>query len=272
MPRLARSLTNAPQRGWGYGWPINRSSDMRAAEGGGVRVWVHFAIAPIVSYLLAETVRRGYPLRQVSCGGFASRPMKYTNGTFSHTPSNHSWGLAIDLNWDRNGFGKSASHDIPQWVGELWSAWGFSWGGWWGTPDWMHFEFALTPADAARFRAQLAQGQYTSSGTPATQQQEDKEVTTVAAPYPGTPKGRQAVAVHTKGDKQVVLFNGAVVKGDKDVTKAYGCRVWKIPCGPSEVPISITSRTDGLGFFVTCSNGATFDGYWVWPKNLQRHH
>jgi hypothetical protein len=52
--------------------------------------------------------------------------------------SMHAWGLAIDFNSRDNAFGARPQMD-PRIVA-IFEKWGFSWGGWWSTPDGMHFE------------------------------------------------------------------------------------------------------------------------------------
>lgn len=52
--------------------------------------------------------------------------------------SMHAWGLAIDFNVSRNGYGERPQMH-PRIV-EIFRKWGFNWGGAWSTPDGMHFE------------------------------------------------------------------------------------------------------------------------------------
>jgi hypothetical protein len=60
--------------------------------------------------------------------------------------SHHSWGIALDINADWNGFGKTpAAKGKKGSVRELvpiFEKHGFAWGGLWGKPDGMHFEIA----------------------------------------------------------------------------------------------------------------------------------
>ena len=59
------------------------------------------------------------------------------------TLSNHSWGSAIDLDPERNGFGRKWTDSIgmmPRPVVDLFAAEGWAWGGKWSTADAMHFE------------------------------------------------------------------------------------------------------------------------------------
>jgi D-alanyl-D-alanine carboxypeptidase/LysM domain len=140
----------SPERkGWGHGWPHDRSADMSRvkADRSGTKVNVHKRIAALVDMLLDESERRGYVLHPAQCGGYNNRAIKGTN-----KPSNHSWGLAVDLNWDLN----PESHDgkvhsnLPSWLPQLWGRYGFAWGGnYHGSHrDPMHLEFMGAPADA----------------------------------------------------------------------------------------------------------------------------
>lgn len=66
--------------------------------------------------------------------------------TVAGTPagiSRHSWGAALDINAVSNPLGSSGSQD-PRLV-EIMAEWGFIWGGDWGVPDAMHFEYGIQP-------------------------------------------------------------------------------------------------------------------------------
>jgi hypothetical protein len=140
----------ASDKGWGPGWPVDRSSDMAkvTADRSSVKVNVHKKIARLVDLLMDETERRGYLLKEGQTGGFCSRPIKDTK-----IPSNHSWGLALDLNWREN----PATRDgivhttFPRWLPPLWGRYGFAWGGNYrgsNFRDAMHLEFMGSPKDA----------------------------------------------------------------------------------------------------------------------------
>src|SRR3954451_2672272 len=90
---------SAKAKGWGSGWPVDRSQDMArvTADTSRAGVNVHRRIARLVDVLLDETERRGYLLDQAQTGGYNNRPIRNTK-----VPSNHSWGLAIDLNWNHH--------------------------------------------------------------------------------------------------------------------------------------------------------------------------
>lgn len=146
--RLSRYGT-ASGRGWGMGWPHCQSHSMSAVTGGGVRIAVRKEIAPIVKELLDYAENKlGYSIKSGQCGGFNCRPIGGTQ-----TASNHSWGLAVDINWRENPMSSRFSATIPpELVKAFWKC-GFYWGGWYsgGTKyDPMHCEYVGKPSDVAR--------------------------------------------------------------------------------------------------------------------------
>ncbi len=157
----------AAQRGWGAGWPScggakAAGTAVVTAEVSGTRMSVHKRIARLVDLLIDTSERRGYRLIPGQCGGYNCRPI---GGTSS--PSNHSWGLAVDLNWQRNPMRRPLTTDIPAWMVALWNRYGFAWGGHYtSTPDAMHFEFMGTPAQADAMTA-LALRELTGAPAPA---------------------------------------------------------------------------------------------------------
>lgn len=136
-------------KGWGKGWPTDRSADMArvTANRSGTRVNVHKRIARLVDLLLDETERRGYLLDKSQTGGYNNRQIDSKG-----KPSNHSWGLAVDLNWRRNPerFDGVVKTDFPDWLVPLWGRYGFAWGGNYRGKhkDPMHLEFMGSPEDA----------------------------------------------------------------------------------------------------------------------------
>jgi hypothetical protein len=144
----------AAQRGWGAGWPscdgarVGGLAVVRASISG-VGVSVHRRVAQLVGLLLGETERRGYLLRAGQCWGYACRAIAGTG-----VPSNHSWGLAIDINSLANPYQFPRRTDQPTWMSLLWNRYGFAWGGSYnnegrnGKADSMHYEFMGTPAAA----------------------------------------------------------------------------------------------------------------------------
>jgi hypothetical protein len=163
---------SAKAKGWGAGWPADRSHDMARvrADRSGTAVNVHQRIARLVDLLLDETERRGYRLDQKECGGYNNRPIKGTS-----KPSNHSWGLAVDLNWQHNpeNFHGVVKTDMPGWLPKLWGRYGFAWGGNYhgDHKDPMHLEFMGSPDDAddmtSAARRDLTAAPAGASGKPA---------------------------------------------------------------------------------------------------------
>lgn len=147
--------TPANLRGWGQGWPVDRSADMRWVESArsGTRFQVHREIAPIVKHVIDEVERRGYLLHRP---GQVRDDWSYVNRAIRgrNKPSNHSWGLAIDI--DATQFPLGSSKRLPEWIVTMFKAHGFDYGGdWTSRPDPMHFEFAGWPSDARRIAARL---------------------------------------------------------------------------------------------------------------------
>lgn len=145
---------SAASRGWGPGWPTNNASKMTTVRAGGTALSVRAELAPLVEWLVNETTARGYALRHGQCWGFANRAIRGTN-----RPSNHSWGLAVDLNAPANPMSAQLVTDMPGWMVELWTSKSFRWGGHYtGRKDAMHYEFMGTPDDARRLVAEATGG------------------------------------------------------------------------------------------------------------------
>jgi D-alanyl-D-alanine carboxypeptidase/Putative peptidoglycan binding domain len=145
----ASSGGDAAARGWGPGWPHPRTDRIVTAVCGGnaVRLPVRAEIAPLVRRLVAELEEHHPAFRAGWCWGFANRAIRG-----STRPSNHSWGLAIDLDAPANPMttDPAAHHTIGSYATGIAARYGFRWGGdYRGRKDFMHFEFLGTPADAA---------------------------------------------------------------------------------------------------------------------------
>lgn len=154
----------AAQRGWGAGWPScggarNNLATITFARSG-VRVTVHKRIARLVKILADTTEARGYLAKPGQTGAYNCRAIGGTN-----SPSNHSWGLAIDWNWQDNPFTTDPSKNhMPGWMPNLWARYGFAWGGWYsGKRDYMHLEGMFTPEQADQLTA-LAIAELTDDG------------------------------------------------------------------------------------------------------------
>jgi len=139
----------AAQKGWGAGWPscsgaTNNLATVTFARSQ-ARVTVHKRIARLVQLLADETERRGYLAKPGQTGAYNCRAISGTS-----SPSNHSWGLAVDWNWQDNPYTTNYTlNHIPGWMPPLWNRYGFAWGGTYtGKKDFMHWEFMGWPADA----------------------------------------------------------------------------------------------------------------------------
>jgi hypothetical protein len=160
---------SAENRGWGQGWPNCQSANIVKVTcgGNGLKLPVRSAIAPLVPPLVLDLeTARARPFRPDWSWGYSCRAIAGTT-----TPSNHSWGLAIDLDAPENPqltkTKHGASHTLrktfpggqvlrstmPDDVLAIARKHGFEWGGLFAKPDPMHFEFLGTPEDAAN-RAQ----------------------------------------------------------------------------------------------------------------------
>lgn len=137
---MVLSVEEARARGWGRGWP-NCDSPLRTAVGGGIRIPMHADLKDLPDLLLGWTGAQ-YRLDPTQCGGFNCRA-KATN---SSSPSMHSFGIAVDLNWTENPMGPP-QHTIPEAVAVGWEKCGWVWGGRWDYPDWMHFQYEGLKSD-----------------------------------------------------------------------------------------------------------------------------
>lgn len=161
----------ATDRGWGIPdhprGDAYRKAHIVNVSVGGVVLPVHNGIRFLVEGFLTQITSApiGYQLDHVRDDwGFCYRP----NRNNPKVLSNHSWGLAIDLNATIN----PNTHDgkvhtnMPPSVIEAAHTWGLSWGGDYHglTKDPMHFEYLGTPADAMRLTASIQKFLAAASG------------------------------------------------------------------------------------------------------------
>lgn len=151
-------------RGWGSGWPHCQTEDIiplilngvtfRSHDYDPVRGFhstsfsggIHKGVHELATLLLLATVERGYKLHDGWCWGYACRAIK---GLLPPVASNHSWGLALDINAPLNPMGDQLITDMPIWMPDLWNDYGWRWGGDYdGRKDAMHYEFMGTPNDS----------------------------------------------------------------------------------------------------------------------------
>ena len=102
----------------------------------GARFTVSADHAPKFQALIGDLESAGYGINPKASGGYNPRTIAGTN-----KPSNHAFGRAIDINWDKNARGTKG--DIPaELARSLAAKHGMTWGGDWRNPDAMHFEVA----------------------------------------------------------------------------------------------------------------------------------
>jgi len=139
----------ASSRGWGPGWPNPRVDRIVTAVCGANRLElpVRTEVAVLVQRLVADLEQHHGPFHSGQCWGFANRAIRGRR-----TPSNHSWGLAVDLDAPGNPMTSNPGdpHTIGSYASAVAARYGFRWGGdYVGRKDYMHFEFMGTPAAAA---------------------------------------------------------------------------------------------------------------------------
>lgn len=141
----------ARQRGWGDpDAPGYRQKHIVKIRAGGRDLYVRREVAHLFKGFIDEIVRGGYriDLGPIDDWGYANRDIRGRPGV----KSNHSWGLAVDLNARTNPMGSKLKTDMPRWVVDTAQKWGLLWGGTYKTrPDAMHFEFVGRPSDVARY-------------------------------------------------------------------------------------------------------------------------
>ena len=153
---------SASARGWGSGWPACGGAKGKVvtvtAGNSGARFPVHRDVSGLLDIIVDQCAARGYRFIPNQCGAYNCRAIGGTS-----RPSNHSWGLAVDINWQINPMKRPLTTNIPRWMIDLFETYGWAWGGnYSGTPDTMHFEFMGTPAQA-RQQLDRARG---GAGTP----------------------------------------------------------------------------------------------------------
>jgi hypothetical protein len=151
---------SSSSRGWGPGWPNCQTGSLVTLVCGvnDLRLPVRKEIAPIVAALVDDLERhRGRPFRPDWSWGFACRAI---GGTRS--PSNHSWGLAVDLDAPANPYQRGVRgpgvNDMPPNASAIAARYRMRWGGDYAVnADPMHFEFMGTPLEAAAIVRSLDQ-------------------------------------------------------------------------------------------------------------------
>ncbi len=115
---------------------IERHSDGMAtvSVGSGARFRVGGDYADRFAGALADLEAAGVEIKGDQSGGYANRNIRGTNKR-----SEHSFGRAIDINWNENAQGTKGAID-PDLARSIAKKWGLKWGGDFKNPDPMHFE------------------------------------------------------------------------------------------------------------------------------------
>lgn len=149
--------THAGTRGWGNpDSPVYRKK-IRSIKVDGAQFNIHKDVAPIFEHFLGRLVTENdYSLDEVyDDWSYILRPIRGYEDEYERTGdmrylSNHSWGLAIDVNATKNPMSRKLITDLPVgWVKDNIGRYKLAWGGSYiGRKDPMHFEFIGTPKDA----------------------------------------------------------------------------------------------------------------------------
>lgn len=159
-------MSDATARGWGTATaPGYREQHITSCKAGGISVPVHKAVADVFRYLFTKMSEHYTLAGYADDWGYCLRCIRGT-GPGLHDPScvlsNHSWGLAVDLDASVNPMTKDlhAAHEfIRAVVDPILAPFGgrLVWGGEYTGPrkDYMHFEY-VGPLSAAAADSALA--------------------------------------------------------------------------------------------------------------------
>jgi hypothetical protein len=140
---------------WGPGWPNCQGSKIDSGfvvDGTKFPGGMRDELVDLTTMLVRECKARGYRFGNSSdpsygCWGYSCRAISGSNN-----PSNHSWGLAVDINAPSNPYTSPLVTDMPAWMPDLWNDYGFRWGGdYSGSKDAMHYEFMESVSAAASY-------------------------------------------------------------------------------------------------------------------------
>lgn len=221
-------MATAADRGWGHpGSPGTASADQYRRQHivkldvGGIRLYIRREVAPIFAGFIHAITLGGFDLDRVADDwGYICRPIRGYETEWRRTGhlrylSNHSWGLAVDLNATEHPIGRSDT-GIPDWVVDEARRWGLAWGGdYEGRPDEMHFEVLLTPPQVKELLARL------TAPTPAPPNEEPLMRYPEKGYQPiditlkeGADRGRGGVHIPIPFDKVVSVTQVAAADGD----------------------------------------------------------
>lgn len=147
----------AATRGWGDPTTAAYRKKITSITVDGAKFNVHKDVAPIFEHFLNRLcTENNYSLDEIKDDwSYILRPIRGYEDEWESTRnfkylSNHSWGLAIDVNATKNPMQRTLKTDMPvEWVRANVKAYKLQWGGdYSGRKDAMHFEFMGSPRDA----------------------------------------------------------------------------------------------------------------------------
>lgn len=150
-------MTHPGTRGWGDPKSSTYRKKIVPIFVDGAKFNVHKDVASIFHHFLTRLVQENnYSLDEVyDDWSFIVRPVRGYEDEYERTGdmrylSNHSWGLAVDVNATKNPMHSRLKTDLPVgWVKDNIGRYGLAWGGnYGGRKDPMHFEFMGTPKKA----------------------------------------------------------------------------------------------------------------------------
>lgn len=144
-----RQTTSQQRANWAPACAIDSVTVDLHGEG---RVTVDRRVVPAVEALNRVLAAHGYETRRADTGAYNCR--RITGGTGY---SLHAYGIALDINWSTNPYGKRLVTDMPREMVDdilaittVTGARVWEWGGdWSGNKDTMHYELDCAPADLA---------------------------------------------------------------------------------------------------------------------------
>jgi len=115
---------------------VSLPSDWNDGNPDGDHILIHLD-ASVSLFAVLEVIEQSptrYPVNQIY-----GLSMRHKMCDPSRDLSAHSYGFAIDINWNTNPVGHRG--DIPDWVIAAFEVHDWVWGGRWSVPDPMHFEY-----------------------------------------------------------------------------------------------------------------------------------
>jgi hypothetical protein len=133
-------------RTFGTGWPnCQPETKVMLRRADGFARAFHRDIVELVAICIDVTEALGYDVHPWESWGYSCRAVAGTS-----SPSNHSWGTAVDINATANPrrADRRFVSNLPANVVRFWEGVGWRWGGRWNWPDPMHFDWPGTAAQA----------------------------------------------------------------------------------------------------------------------------